>query len=348
MQSAHYQDAATTLQPFSDLNCDVRVSLLLAASFDESGDIPKAKQVLQQAHSIWPMNTSIAASLAREFFGTGQIDQAAEALKGFHATAKTPAQELQLATLVFISSHQLTSAQTIAEINYKSYPSIQSLLLLANTLQLEGRFKEATSLLQPQRNTYADSPQFLITIAESEYDAVLYDTARDDLKHAIALDPKSYQAHLLLGNTLLKLNDTDKAITEYHESIELSPNQPRTYYQLALALQTKQDQDEAEAQLTKALAIDAHYAPARLEIGRILLNQSHTVDAVAQLNMAIQDNPTEEQAYFLLARAYAQLGDKDKSAAMAKRLKEIRNANWRNPSATIGNQSDSGQTSTPR
>ena len=56
--------------------------------------------------------------------------------------------------------------------------------------------------------------------------------------------------------------------------------------------------------------------------------QSYYVQDNAQLNQAIQDNPSSEQAYFLLARAYAGMGEKDKSDAMAKRLIAVRNANW--------------------
>jgi predicted Zn-dependent protease len=64
-------------------------------------------------------------------------------------------------------------------------------------------------------------------------------------------------------------------------------------------------------------------------MGRILLGQHRLADAVTQLNLAIQDNPRIEQAYFLLARAYAGLGQKDQADAMVKRYTELRAANRR-------------------
>ena len=67
MEQAKYQDAAATLQPLASLGCDARVSLLLAAAFEASGDVPKTKETLQKAHTAWPANTGIAASLAREY-----------------------------------------------------------------------------------------------------------------------------------------------------------------------------------------------------------------------------------------------------------------------------------------
>jgi Tfp pilus assembly protein PilF len=220
-------------------------------------------------------------------------------------------------------------AQAVAETAYKSYPSLPTLLLLANVLQLEGRYKDVNRLLEDQRKAFGDSPAFLITLAESESDAMLFDHARADLEHAIALDNKSYQAHYLLGTVLIAQSETDRAESEYRTAIQLAPNQPRTYYQLALIFRDKQDEANEESMLKQALAADDHYAPAYCEMGRILMGQHRLADAVTQLNLAIQYNPQIEQAYYLMARAYAGLGQKDKADAIVKRYTALRAANRR-------------------
>jgi predicted Zn-dependent protease len=330
MEQSQYQAAADSLQPLAGLHCDPRVSLLLAAALEIGGDVPGAKQTLEQAHSVWPLNNSIAATLARQYLGAGQVDQAARVLEHFHATANTPVQEMEVATVTFIDSHQLVPAYTVARLAYKTYPSAHALLLLANVMQLQGRFKEVVALLNGKRDLYSGTPAFLITLAESEYDSILYDAAQDDLRRAISLDQNSYQAHLLLANALFKLAKVDDAIAEYRTAISLSPEQPRTYYQLALALQSKKDEAGAEQEIAKALSIDGHYAPALIESGKMLISENKLSDAVTQLNQAIRENPNAEQGYFLLAKAYAQLGDKQKSDEMAKRLVMVRNTNWKN------------------
>jgi tetratricopeptide (TPR) repeat protein len=334
MERSQYQQAADSLRPLAGLHCDARVSLLLAAALEQGGNLPEAEKTLEQARAVWPLDNSIAASLARQYLGNGEVEQAAQALQHFHATPRTPIQEMQVAAVALIKAHQLAPAQTVAEMAYKTYPSVQSLLLLANALQLQGRFKEVVSLLNARRNLYSESPAFLVTLAESEYDSILYDAAHDDLKRAIALDQNSYQAHFLLGNALFKLGKADEAITEYRVAIGLSPEQPRTHYQLALTLQSQHDQAGAEQEIAKALSIDRHYAPALIEMGRMLINENKPSDAVTELNLAIHDNPNAEQGYFLLAKAYAQLGDKEKSDEMAKRMVMVRNANWK----SSGNQ----------
>jgi tetratricopeptide (TPR) repeat protein len=119
----------------------------------------------------------------------------------------------------------------------------------------------------------------------------------------------------------------DQACAAYRLAISLSPDQPRTYYQLALAFRAKQDEAGEESLLKHILEIDSHYAAAHAELGRILLNQNRLPEAVAQLTLAIEDNPSLEQPYNLLARTYDRLGDADKADAMAKRLASVRSAN---------------------
>lgn len=327
MSQAQFQAAAETLKPLAEASCDPRASLLFAAALEQGGDAAGATTVLERAHTAWPANTSIAASLAREYLNAGETDKASSALSHFKPTAATPPQELEEAVLVYFAAHELEPAHVAAAIAYKSYPSLHTLLLLANALQLEGRYPDVNRLLAGQRATYADSPDFFITLGESESDAAMYPEARKDLEQAISLGPKSYQAHYLLGYVLLRMQEADKAISEFHTAIELDPGQPRTYYQLALALRSKEDWTQEQQALNSALSIDGHYAPAQCEMGRILLEQHRPADAVSHLVTAVKYNPRAEEGYFLLAKAYANMGERDKSDEMVKRLVAVRKEN---------------------
>jgi tetratricopeptide (TPR) repeat protein len=327
LNEARFQGAAATLQSLAARNCDARISLLLAAAFEGQGDLPKATAELRRAHGIWPSNSGVATSLAREYLASGDQADAAKALAHFRVSAKTPEQEMRMAVVVYLAAGQLQLAEGVAAAAYRTYPSVQTLLLLANTLQMQGRYPDVNRLLGRQRAEYAGSPQFFVTLAESEYDASLYRVALDDLKQALALDPGLYQAHYLMGNVLFKLNDPDQAVAEYHKAIDLAPSQPRTWFQLALLLRTRQDEAGERQALTQALAVDEHYGPAQCELGRMLLEDHQPADAVPHLTTAIQDNPRFEKAYFLLARAYAQLGERDKSEEVVRRLAAVRKQN---------------------
>jgi tetratricopeptide (TPR) repeat protein len=327
MTQSRFQDAAATLQSVSGIDCDPRVGLLLAAAMEGEGNLPQATAALQRAHSVWPANDSIAVSLARLYLKNGETPKAEKTLASFHAAPGTPEQEMEMAVVVHLAAHALLAAQSDAELAYKTYPSVHTLLLLANTLQLQGRYPDVNRLLGAQRTVYSGSPEFLVTIAESEFDASLYPAARDDLQHAISLQPGLYQAHYLLGNVLFKLGDAHGAIAQYRQAIDLAPGQARSYYQLSLVLQSLQDEAGEKRALEGALAADSHYAPAHCELGRLLLESRRPADAVSHLAAAIQFNPHSEKGYFLLARAYAELGEKEKSNAMIKRLLAVKKEN---------------------
>ncbi len=322
-------EAMQALQPFADLPCEPRVPLLLAGAYEGSGDLPRALETLQQAHLIWAKNDDISASLARLYLGTSQPEKAAEVLADFHARPETPPQEISVAVIAFLGSHQLSKAEAAAQVGYQAHPSVPSLLLLANTLQLEGRYKDVITLLQGKREQYGASASFLVTLAQSEYDASMFETAQSDVQKAASIDPTLYPAHYLLGNILLKLGFPESAEAEYHTAVRLSPNQPRTYYYLALALRAEHKEKEEEPFLTKAISIDENYALAHCEMGRILLNQDRLPEAVAQLTKATQQNASNEQAYYLLARAYERQGRTEDAEKTAQRLAAVRRTNHR-------------------
>jgi tetratricopeptide (TPR) repeat protein len=298
---------------------------LLAAAFESGGNPSKARQALQEGHSVWPSNNSIATALARQYLMIGRADQAAEALRSSEVNATTPVQELALRVRVELSVNRPIEAERVAKIAYVAHPSEDSTLMLANVLQMQGRADEVVNFLQAKRGRYGDSPKFLITLAESEYDTPNYSAARADLERAISLDPALEQAHYLLGNTLVKLKAVNRAIEEYNTAIRLSPKKPRTHYALALAFLLRADDAGAEGALKDSLAIDPQYAPAHCELGELYQKQGRLPEAVEELNSAIQCNPRYAVAYYHLGETYRQMGDKRdsvKAFAAFQALKE--------------------------
>lgn len=234
-----------------------------------------------------------------------------------------------MAAVVYLTANKLLPAQAIAQTAYNSDPSLDTVLLLANVLQLEGKYPAVIRFLGSKRATYSASAKFLITLAESEYDASMWVSARRDIERAVALDASSFQAHYILANVLVRLGDLDRAIPEYRTAISLNPGEPRTYYHLALVYRARNDAASEERVLEQALAANGQYAPALCEMGRMQIEEGKLQDAVSHLKLAVQYNPNSEEAYFLLVRAYAKLGERDQAEAMVKRLVAVRKENQR-------------------
>jgi predicted Zn-dependent protease len=105
LEEARFDAAVEKLQTVANTDCNARVNLLLAAALEGRGNLLAAKQTLQHAHSVWPDNTSLATSLAREHLSSGEVKEAAAALTSFRATSKTSWKEIQFCVMVFLASH---------------------------------------------------------------------------------------------------------------------------------------------------------------------------------------------------------------------------------------------------
>ena len=333
LEQGHFSEAVTALQTKSPLQCDYRVSLLLAAAFEGSGDIPSAARVLQQALALWPSNSSIATSLARYYLRDGDTAKAEHAIEQCKPDSSTSLRELQMMAMVYLENQNLPRAKSVAVLAYQRYPSEETLLFTANVLQLQGRFKDVLTLLEKERPAYANSAPFLITIAESEYDGSLYAAARQDLEQAIVLNSRSYPAHYVLGNVLVKTGDIDGGIREYQTAIQLSPQQPRTYYYLGLALEKKVNDAEARNEFQRSLSADGHFAPAYCELGKLEMRANHLPDAAEDLSRAIEYNPSLQESYFLLVQVYARMGERDKSHAVMDQWNAYKNSHRLQPAA---------------
>ena len=75
-----------------------------------------------------------------------------------------------------------------------------------------------------------------------------------EIKRAIGIDPNHVEARTLLGYVELEVRgDVDAALKEYTKVIELRPELPEAYSNLAVAQKKKGDLDQAIASLNKAL-----------------------------------------------------------------------------------------------
>ncbi|WP_456618287.1 MULTISPECIES: O-linked N-acetylglucosamine transferase, SPINDLY family protein [unclassified Bradyrhizobium] len=164
--------------------------------------------------------------------------------------------------------------------------------LLGNALQLhkKGLLREAQAayrqLLQLAPNQFIA----LHMLGVLESDAKNYQQAELLLSRAVAVDPRSADAHMTLGVALNGLRRHDEACESYRRALALRPNYALALSNLGNASVTL-DLREALACYDKALAIDGNLAEAHNGRGWVLCRLRNYDEALASLNRALSIKP---------------------------------------------------------
>jgi superkiller protein 3 len=137
------------------------------------------------------------------------------------------------------------------------------------------------------------------------------------------------------ANQDLQSGDPQKAVALYRASLANDPNNARTYYDLALALDRLSDYSAERDALNKAEQLDSKLAPVHNQIGFLDLQAGHTQEAETQFNAAISLDPQYAEAQNNLGVLYGQLG-KDDEAIKMFRLATENNPKYSQAFANLG------------
>jgi tetratricopeptide (TPR) repeat protein len=125
------------------------------------------------------------------------------------------------------------------------------------------------------------------------------DQAIEYYKKAVAMKPTSAEARYNLGNAFARKGSLEDAIACYTAALRLeyAPVEgARVENNLAVALQRLGKFDEAVEHFSDALRLNANYAEAHCNLGRMLAQQGRRDEAVAHLKEALRLRPGYEQA----------------------------------------------------
>lgn len=141
------------------------------------------------------------------------------------------------------------------------------------------------------------------------------------IQRAIALDSDHTEARTLLGYVELEIRgDADAAIREYTKVIELRPELPQAYSNLAVAQKKKGELEQAIANLNKALERQPDYGAALTIRGGILAEQNKWTEARRDFEAALKLNPADDGALYGLSQALREARDYAGAQQLLSRL----------------------------
>ena len=136
--------------------------------------------------------------------------------------------------------------------------------------------------------------------------------------------PDQPDALHLLGALLHQKNEFDEAERLIRRAIALRPRQAIFHGNLALVLVSRERWEEAIDAAQASLACDGQYFPARFHLARALVGANRLAEAIAAFRQVVAQRPDHADAQFHLGRALCLTGPPAAAIAECRRAVELR------------------------
>ena len=107
------------------------------------------------------------------------------------------------------------------------------------------------------------------------------------------------------------------------EALKIDPASPAALTELAAIRAARKETDAARQLLQKAVAANPAYAPARAQLGVLLLRSGDVAGGRQELDAAIKLNPLEWRLYLTAGQAYDERGMKPEAMAHYRKGVEL-------------------------
>lgn len=120
-----------------------------------------------------------------------------------------------------------------------------------------------------------------------------YEEAAAHLETSIRLQPRVWQVHLALANTLAKLGKLDEAAARYRVALALRPRLSEAQYNLGVVQTDLGQRDEAVDDFRAAIAIRPGFADAYRKLAVLLMDRDEFAEGVRTLRYGLLANPAD-------------------------------------------------------
>ena len=280
--------------------------LLLAATYEQAGDLQMAISTYRQALDRSPRDLRVIVPAVAALYKAKEYDQAEQILSRTSQEKLYHPQLQQFQYESYLRRGQLSSASDILEDMLTSDPNNQdNSLSLALLKILQNKFDEATKLLDNLRKRDPSSLQVMVAQIQlnlrqkkPQEALTLCDQIVNNLNNA--------SAHIIRAQTFASLGQLDKAIEDLNHAVTIEPNNVKTWAARSDFYLATGRPDKAQADIQQALSL----APDNIQVQKravSLLFASGNPDKISQakniLDKSLESNPTDSQLQLLKARS---------------------------------------------
>jgi tetratricopeptide (TPR) repeat protein len=157
-----------------------------------------------------------------------------------------------------------------------------------------------------------------------------YTEAVEDFEQASRLDPQKDLPYFAMAMALMQTDQMAKGIEILRQRLAASPNDYLILYALGEGLdhlglaRGSPEEKEAIGSLEKSVRLNSGFPDSRRAFGRILLRRGDVDQAIAELEKALELDPTDLSPCYPLASAYRKKGDSQRAAELMAKFERFR------------------------
>jgi tetratricopeptide (TPR) repeat protein len=275
---------------------DARANLELASLFSNSGDIKRARSVLEQLAEQKGADTKASEfiDVAKKKLGSGLDSQARPA----HASPSETVKGIEL----LMQGRPHEAASQLAQVTDKD-PSLYLRSYLARAYLESEEYAHAEPILLQLLSADPENVDALHMLGRN-----YKGQATQLLQQMIELDPDSYGVHELRGQRYDERTEYDAAIKEYQAALAKRPSVAGVRYAIGNVYRKMHNYEQAEHWLSEELKNNPYHGLAHYRLGSICLEENKPAEAISQLEQALQSHPELVDARVDLGRAYMAMG----------------------------------------
>jgi len=271
------------------------------------------------SEKVEPGKTNALLYQGKAQVNLGKFHEAGDALRGFLVGHPKSDDALYLLAYVRFRENQpdeslqlFTAAAQLKPPTSDDFKIIALDYALLKDYSSAGRYLEKALELDP-KNIEARYHLGRVRYQQNQFDQAAA-AFREVLKH----DPENVKAEDNLGLSLEGLNQVEDAIRSYHRAIRLDRvalvHTEQPYLNLSILLTKLNKTTDALPLMEEAAQIAPQSAELHREMGKAFLSLDRLEEAQRQAEKAVELNPKDSAAHYLLGRIYHRLGKSDLAA----------------------------------
>jgi len=182
-----------------------------------------------------------------------------------------------------------------------------------------GRFADAVPRLEATRRWAPDNLELAHALGQAYIQTRQPDAARQVIARMYGVAPESASAHLVTAQMMVRLEMEDQATAELDKALAKDPRMPNANFLLGQMALFRGRLPEAITLTERELASNPGHSMAWSQLGDAYVRQSKWDDAIAALQKSVWLNPYYSAPYILLSRAYMKKAQPSVAEAMLRR-----------------------------